>query len=146
LDFSTVNALSGTLMEPTPPIVFYDGVCGMCNQVVQWLSWLDRAGRLKYAPLQGETAARILPPQGPGDPDSVQIWTTRGIASHSTAVCHVLWELPWYCRPAGWLLWIIPKPLRDWGYRWVARHRYGWFGRYDQCRLPTSAERARLLP
>jgi len=129
-----------------PPIVFYDGVCGMCNRAVQLLARLDRPGRLQYAPLQGETAAQILPPQQAGDPESIQVWTTRGVATHSTAVCHLLWELPWYWKPVGGLLWLIPRPIRDWGYRFVARHRYRWMGRYDSCRMPTVSERKRLLP
>jgi predicted DCC family thiol-disulfide oxidoreductase YuxK len=49
-------------------------------------------------------------------------------------------------RFAGWLLRLIPRPIRKRGYDFVARHRYRWFGKKETCRLPTPDERARFLP
>jgi len=54
------------------------------------------------------------------------------------AGCNVSW-----CTA---LLWIVPRPIRNWGYTVIARNRYRWFGRHVTCRLPTPAERARFLP
>jgi predicted DCC family thiol-disulfide oxidoreductase YuxK len=46
----------------------------------------------------------------------------------------------------GTLLWVIPLPLRNLGYRLIARFRYMLFGKHEACRLPTPAERDRFLP
>ncbi|HTI51005.1 MAG TPA: DCC1-like thiol-disulfide oxidoreductase family protein, partial [Planctomycetaceae bacterium] len=51
-----------------------------------------------------------------------------------------VWSIP------GWLLRMVPRPIRNWGYDLVARHRYKWFGRKQSCRLPTADERSRFLP
>jgi predicted DCC family thiol-disulfide oxidoreductase YuxK len=128
------------------PILFFDGVCGLCNRSVDFVLTRDRAGKLRFAPLQGETARRVL-----GAPDVESLKTVvlvdqRGTHRRSSAVVRVLWTLGGFWKAAGGLLWLVPKPLRELGYRFVARNRYRWFGRKESCRLPTADERGRFLP
>ena len=133
------------MTPPPPPIVFFDGVCGLCNAVVDVLLRADRRQILRFAPLQGETAARLLR-LGPGDTlDTIRLLDERGAHDKSTAALRICGHLggPWHLARA---LWLIPRPWRDLVYGWVARNRYAWFGKKTACRLPTAAERARFLP
>jgi len=135
-------------------LVLYDGVCGLCNRTVQFLLRHDRHARLCFAPLQGETAARLLPAlclaadlqtlifvRGAGTPGVRADVRSSGVLEILRVVGGV-----W-----GWLgaLRLVPRSLRDAVYDWVARHRYSWFGRLDAaaaCRLPSGGSRARFLP
>jgi predicted DCC family thiol-disulfide oxidoreductase YuxK len=128
------------------PIIFFDGVCNMCNRFVSLIIRADRKGVFRFAPLDGETARRLLPPL-PGDPRqwSMLYLDERGLHEQSDASLQV------YRRLGGWvwplsLFRFVPRWLRDPVYRLVARYRYRWFGRTATCRVPTPAERARFLP
>jgi len=130
---------------PAGPIVFYDGVCGLCDRFIHFLLRVDRRGKFFFGPLQGVTAARVLV-QTQGMPSTVVLWHTGRASTHSTAVVRILWLLGRSAGMAGvgwWALgsalWLVPKPLRDWGYGFVAKHRYRWFGQYDVCRLPVAS-------
>lgn len=134
------------MMDVPGPIVLYDGVCGLCQRSVQFLLARDRR-QLWYAPLQGETAAalRAIHPEIPATLESVVLVDDGRVYLRSKAFLHVARYLtaPW--RWAYHLRW-LPAFLLDLGYRLVARVRYRIWGKYDACRLPTSDERAQLLP
>lgn len=125
-------------------VVFFDGVCNLCNQSVDLLIRLDRQHLLKYAPLQGETAKRELESQNLSL--STIVYKSEGqIFTQSSAVLMILRDL----GGIGWLaqvFWILPQGLRDSLYGFVARHRYQFFGKRDTCRLPTPEEKALFLP
>ena len=135
-------------VSPEPPhIVFFDGVCGLCDRFVQFVITRDRQARFRFAPLQGQLAARELPPRGanPEDLDTIYVLTAGGeLLRRSRAVFFVLRALGGAWRALA-LLRFFPAFLTDRAYDVVARVRYRIFGRYDQCRLPTPAERARVL-
>lgn len=131
-------------------VVFYDGVCGLCHRTVQFLIGEDRAGVLAFAPLQGETFAALRREAPPGDADSLVY--VRGLgdgppkpALRSAAVLGALADVGGFWRVISWAR-VIPRPIRDRAYDFVARHRYAWFGRSDECRLPTPRQREQLLP
>jgi predicted DCC family thiol-disulfide oxidoreductase YuxK len=126
------------------PILFFDGLCPLCDGAVRWLLRADRHGRLRFAPLQGATATQRLPPRS-SLPDALVLWTPAGIRVRSDAVLGAL-EATGGLRVAYRLLRLLPRPLRDWLYDAVARRRTRWFGRWDACRVPTAAERQRFLP
>ncbi|MCA9079864.1 MAG: DUF393 domain-containing protein [Planctomycetaceae bacterium] len=128
------------------PLMLFDGVCGLCNWFVDFIMRRDRRGRFRFAPLQGETARSVLPPEETQDLKTVVVIVDGRAYRYSAAIVRVLWQLGGIWAIAGSLLWLIPQPLRDWGYRVVARNRYRWFGQKDTCRMPTPEERARLLP
>lgn len=146
------NVSDSTTLDSTRPslphyIVLYDGVCGLCNHVVQWLLVKDRDRRLYFAPLQGETAAylRSIHPEIPGELDSVVYIEPGRVHLRSKVFLYAARHLgrPW--RWAYWFRWLPAFPL-DLLYRLVARIRYRVWGKYDTCRLPTTEDRARLLP
>ena len=131
--------------DDAAPIVFFDGVCGLCNRFVDFLLRRDAAGRLRYAPLQGETAAAALPAEY-RDLDTVVFRDGERTLVRSAAVAAILKRLGGVWRVFGALLWVIPRPVRDFGYRLVAANRLRLFGERETCRMPTPEEAGRLLP
>ncbi len=127
-------------------IVFYDGVCGLCNGFVRFLLAADRRGRLRFAPLQGTTAAALRARRPfPPSTDSIVFSAGEEVSFKSAAVLGILSSLggPW--RLAA-LFRGVPRVFRDALYDFVAARRYRWFGRYDACPLPDPAVRGRFLP
>lgn len=142
-----ISAEDGVAPENDPrPIVFFDGVCGMCNHLVDFILKRDHQGRILLAPLQGETAKSLLLPRDRGNLKSLILRKDGRWYRRSPAAVRILWTLGGAWSVLGWLLWLIPLPLRDLGYRIVAGLRYRLFGKKETCRLPTPEERGRLLP
>ncbi|HEY8131009.1 MAG TPA: DCC1-like thiol-disulfide oxidoreductase family protein [Thermoanaerobaculia bacterium] len=136
--------------EPKPrldkPIIFFDGVCAMCNTFVNLALRIDRRGLFLFAPLQGTTARELLPPLSDDPRDWSMIYLDeRGIHDQLDASLEVYRRLglPWSILS---LARYIPRVIRTPLYRILARNRYRWFGRREQCRIPTAAERQRFLP
>jgi len=139
-----------TLMPPT--VVFYDGVCGLCDRFVQFLLARDRQGRLRFAPLQGALARQALVPHGrdPADLDSVAViagWKTerQRVFVRSRAVLQAVSQLGGAWRAIAWIAGIVPPSIADRAYDAVARRRYRMFGRFDACPLPRPEWRDRFL-
>lgn len=130
-----------------PFIVLYDGVCGLCSRTVAWLAARDPRRRLAFAPLQGETAARLraLHPEIPAGLDAVVYLEPGGVHLRSRAFLHASRHLPPPWRWAYRLRWLPAAPL-DLAYRVVARLRYRVWGRSDACRLPDGVDPGRFLP
>ena len=127
------------------PIVFFDGVCGLCNHTVNWLLAHDPEHRLRFAPLQGTTAAEFLGEEIRNRLDTLVFVLDGAIFMRSGAVSRILMTLGGHWRVLGWLMWVVPWPIRDFGYRIVSRSRYRLFGKHESCRLPTPQERAVFL-
>ena len=132
------------LMELTDhPVLFFDGVCNLCNGFVDFLVRRDRKRKFRFAPLQGKTAAYGLPDEA-READSFVLALQGELYVRSTAALKVLASLGGLWSLASALLW-IPVPIRDTAYRLIARNRYRWFGRKDSCRLPSEEERTLFL-
>jgi predicted DCC family thiol-disulfide oxidoreductase YuxK len=133
------------LMEVTDhPVLFFDGVCNLCNSSIDFVVRHDKKRRYRFAPLQGSTAAHAIPGQVEAL-DSFVLAENGRIYLRSTAALKVMAGLGGIWSLAKALLW-IPAPLRDAVYRLIAKNRYRWFGQKDTCRLPTPEERALFLP
>ena len=135
----------------TNPIVLYDGVCGLCNQLVQFLLKRDKHDQLRYASLQSDFASKILVRHGlnPKDLDTVCVVLNyqepdEHVLTRSTAILNVVKNLGGIWKMAG-LGAIVPSPLRDLLYELVARNRYRMFGKYETCMLPEPRHRAKFL-
>jgi predicted DCC family thiol-disulfide oxidoreductase YuxK len=140
---------------PDAPIVFYDGVCGLCAALVRWILAHERDHDILFAPLQGDTAAlaRARFPHIPASIDSVVFISRspegdpagRRAYLRSKAILHVAGHLraPW--RWGYGMRW-LPAPLLDLGYRIVAAVRYRIWGHADACGLATPDQRKRFLP
>jgi predicted DCC family thiol-disulfide oxidoreductase YuxK len=133
-------------------ILLYDGVCGLCNRLVQFILRRDREAIFRFAALQSPFAARILSRHGanPTDLDTVYLVLNHelpdeSLLSRSDAVLFVLKQLGRFWRASALLLQLLPRFLRDLLYNAIARHRYRIFGRSDLCTLPSDADHIRFL-
>jgi predicted DCC family thiol-disulfide oxidoreductase YuxK len=133
-----------------PAVIFYDGVCGFCDRTVRFVLRHDPEGRFRFAPLQSAYAAAALARHGrdAGDLDSVALLldpdTDRErLLARSDAVVAILRGLGGVWRLAALVAW-LPRGLRDAAYDAFARRRYRWFGRFDECPIPSAELRARL--
>ena len=139
---------------PTPdanPLVLYDGVCGLCNRLVQFLLKRDKRDRFRFASLQSEFARALLTRHGvdPHDLDTVYVVTNHEqpdetLLARSDAILYLLAELGgiWSLAGAGR---VLPRGLRDAIYKIVARNRYRVFGKHESCMLPEPKHRAKFL-
>lgn len=129
-------------------IVFYDGVCGLCDRWVRFVLKRDKQRTLRFAPLQGKTAQARK--DLPAELRTVVFVLRRGasgeqIFTRSEAALRLLDHLGGCWRIVSWLR-LIPRPIRDAVYDAIARHRYQWFGQFDTCPLPSPEWRDRFLP
>ena len=132
-------------------VLFFDGVCNLCNSWVDFLVRRDKRRQFRYAPLQGSTFQAVLAKH----PDLSQCDSlivvhdkpdgTQEIFTHSTGPLFLASRLG-----GGWSLarvfLIVPRFLRDAIYRLIARTRYSLFGKRPTCRVPTQDEQALFLP
>lgn len=134
------------------PIILYDGVCGLCNRLVQFLLKRDKQGRLRFASLQSDFAAKVLTRHGidPKDLDTVQVVINydrpdERILNRSDAILGASQELgnPW--STLATIARIIPRALRDVVYGFIAHNRYRVFGKYETCMLPDPNHKDRFL-
>ena len=135
------------------PILLYDGVCGLCNRLVQFILRRDRNAIFRFASLQSAFAARILARHNanPTDLDTVYVVLNHDLPDESLLSRSDSRPLRpkatrrRLARQPHSLLQLLPKFLRDAAYNTVARHRYRIFGRSDVCTLPTDADHSRFL-
>jgi len=125
-------------------IVYFDGVCGMCNSFIDFLIRRDKGESLQFASLQGETAKKNLEDKYLKNLNTV-VYQEGGIIYfeldaiiRSLASIGGVWKLISVFR-------IVPSFIGNGLYRLISRNRYKWFGRRDVCRMPTTAERGRIL-
>jgi predicted DCC family thiol-disulfide oxidoreductase YuxK len=139
------------LESASNPIVLYDGVCGLCNGAVQFLLKRDRHDRLRFASLQSDFAGALLKRHGVDhkDLDTVYVVLNQGEANEALLaksdaflllpkVIGGVWNLVRIGR-------IIPRPIRDCLYDFVARHRYRVFGKYEACMLPDPRHKHKFI-
>jgi predicted DCC family thiol-disulfide oxidoreductase YuxK len=125
-------------------ILFFDGVCGLCNGLVDWLLPRDKKKKIKFATLQGATALDLLPQNLREDLNTVVLWYKGQLLTESTAILTCLNELGGLWRMVIFFK-LIPSFIRNAIYKLVARFRYKLFGQLSTCRLPTAAERQQFL-
>lgn len=128
-----------------PPIVFFDGVCGLCNRSVDFLLRVDKERKLRFTPIQGETALAHLPSERRENLDTIIFLHDNRFYFRSDAILMILRTLGGFWSVVV-IAYVIPRGVRNWLYDRIASNRYRWFGKKDSCRLPTPQERASFLP
>jgi predicted DCC family thiol-disulfide oxidoreductase YuxK len=130
------------------PVVLFDGVCNLCNAVVNFVIDHDPDAMFRFAALQSDAArdrlAALGEPPPPPDPQTFLLLDEGTVYRESTAALLLLGKLRGPLRLMKVFL-FVPRPIRDGVYRFIARHRYGWFGRTEACRMPTAELKARFL-
>jgi predicted DCC family thiol-disulfide oxidoreductase YuxK len=125
-------------------IIFFDGVCGLCNGFIDFVLAVDKSEKYRFSPLQSESAHRLLPSEITQNLTSVVLYQNGKIFTKSEAVIRVLHGMGgiWKIAIIGN---ILPARLRNRTYDWVAKHRYRFFGKKETCRLPQPEERSRFV-
>ena|SRR5687767_15156574 len=132
-------------------LLLYDGVCGLCNRLTQFVLSRDAAELFDFASLQSETGRAFLLRSGrhPGDLDTVYVVAdyradSRRVLSKSDASLFIAESVggPWRIFT---VLRVLPAAMRDVFYDLIARSRYRIFGRYDTCPIPAPEHRKRFI-
>ena len=130
----------------TEPTILFDGVCNLCNGTVHFIIKRDKKKLIRYAALQSDTGLQLLQQSGLiwKDMQSFVFFESKKVYTRSTAALKV-------CRylKAGWPLCygfiIVPRFIRDGIYNLIARNRYKWFGKREQCMVPSQEIKSRFL-
>ncbi len=128
------------------PILFFDGVCNLCNGFVQFVIKRDPKAIFRFAPLQSEQGKEVLQRAhlSTEELSTVVLFWKDKIYTHSDVPLEVARLLG-----GGWPLFygfrIIPKGIRNAIYDWIARNRYRWFGKKESCMIPTPDVKSRFL-
>lgn len=133
-------------LSKTNPILLFDGVCNLCNGAVQFVIKYDSKNNLRFAALQSEVGHQILDhfdlPQE--DIFSVILVENEKVYLRSSAALRMyknmggIWSLMYFFI-------IVPRPIRDAVYNFIAKNRYKWFGQKDSCMIPTPELKSRFL-
>jgi len=128
------------------PIILFDGVCNFCNSAINFVLKQDKKGIFRFAPLQSEAGQRLLQEYNLSTEefDSFVLIDNGKVYKKSAASLRVMNKLPWYWKEAQ-VLRIIPTAFRDAIYDFIASNRYKWFGKKEQCMIPTPETRSRFL-
>ena len=133
------------------PILLYDGVCGFCNRLVQFVLRHDDEKIFRFASLQSSFGSRVLTLYGV---DTLAMRTAYVLTSgdrgqvllqRSEAILFLMGRFGGIWSVLAQMVHFVPLRIRDWAYNVIARHRYRIFGRYESCPLPSAADRERFL-
>jgi predicted DCC family thiol-disulfide oxidoreductase YuxK len=126
--------------------LLFDGVCNLCNGFVQFVIRRDPQALVHFASLQSETGQALLEKYGlPTDEiNTVVLIKDDQVYTRSAVPLTLMPALGWQWQ---WMRlgWILPRPIRDGLYDWVAANRYRWFGQREACMIPTPDLKARFL-
>jgi len=128
------------------PILLFDGVCNLCNSSVQFILKRDKQQAFRFASLQSEEGQKVLEQfeDTPEDLSSVVLVEDGKLYARSTAALRATrWLSGAWPLLYGFI--VLPRPLRDAVYDWIARNRYRWFGKKDQCMIPSPELKSRFL-
>lgn len=133
-------------IESNAPIVFFDGVCGLCNGFVDFCLKHDKVGRLRFAPLQGQTASQVLSELEVQQLSTIVFVDVDAKKYYkSQAVLKIMGGFGYSWRVLAGISKFAPLPIRNRVYDLVASQRYKIFGKLETCRLPSPEVRSRFL-
>ncbi len=131
--------------DTTKPVIFFDGVCNLCNSSVQFIIKKDKENKFRFASLQSNAGQEILQQfnLSQNDFNSFILYEDGKLYTRSTAALRVLSQLRgWkWSRALQW----VPRFVRDGVYNLVARNRYRWFGKKEFCMVPSPDLVSRFL-
>lgn len=117
-------------------LILYDGSCGLCNRAVQWLLLRDKQDRFRFCALESASGKAIVSkaPLHIRQSDSIILQANNQFYHQSTAVLKAGIALGGRYRAFAIFL-LVPRFLRDWVYRFVARNRKRWWPFDPACML-----------
>lgn len=128
------------------PVLLFDGVCNLCTSTVIFVIKRDPEAKFLFAPLQSDAGQKLIEQFRLPAADFSSFVLIEGDRHYtkSTAALHVFKRLSGFW-PLLYVLIAVPKPIRDAVYKWIAKNRYKWFGKKEQCMVPTPDIKARFL-
>ncbi|MEO0570465.1 MAG: thiol-disulfide oxidoreductase DCC family protein [Bacteroidota bacterium] len=135
------------MSEENKKIILFDGVCNLCNGVIQFVIKRDKKDLFRYAALQSELGEQLTKERGidTSKVDSfVLIEPGKAYFIKSDAALEIAGDLNGLWPIFKMFKW-VPTAIRNVVYDFVARNRYRWFGRKDQCMIPTPELQAKFL-
>lgn len=132
---------------PDKPLVLFDGVCNLCSETVQFVIRQEPDGKLLFSSLQSALGQKLLSQNGleTDSFDTLLFFANGQLYNRSTAALKLL---PYFKNRLWLLLYLliwIPRPVRDFFYKIIARNRYRWFGKKEFCWMPTPELKARFV-
>ncbi|NND87624.1 MAG: thiol-disulfide oxidoreductase DCC family protein [Flavobacteriaceae bacterium] len=127
-------------------IILFDGVCNLCNSSVLFVIKRDPKNHFRFAALQSEIGKKLLTKHqiDPENTDSIVLIEDERVFVKSTAALRIARHLS-----GGWpmisVFFLVPKFIRNWIYDLIAKNRYRWYGKKDQCMIPTKELQAKFL-
>lgn len=135
LQFMTENA-----------VIFFDGVCNLCNGAVQFVIKRDKANYFKFAALQSDFAQEKLSQHQLqiSKGNSIVLLENGKIYEQSAAALRIAKKISglW---PILYVFIVVPAFIRNWVYQFIAHNRYKWFGKQESCWIPTPELRSKFL-
>lgn len=130
-----------------PPLLLFDGVCNFCNDSVRFIVKRDRGARFFFAPLQSELGRKLLSRHGldPDHLDTMVLLQEGQCFTHSQAALEVAKHLGWGFHALSWVGRCIPAAIRDACYIAFTKQRYRWFGKSEQCMVPSPELKRRFV-
>lgn len=127
-------------------IILFDGVCNLCNRTVICVIKRDKKDRFRFAAFQDEAGQRLIVKHNidRSKTDSILLIEAGKVYVRSTAVLRISRNLGG-AYPLFYGFMIIPNFIRNWIYDYVARNRYKWYGKKDNCMIPTPELRSKFL-
>ena len=127
------------------PVILFDGECNFCDSSVQFIIKNDPKGIFHFASLQSDTGQELLKKHHvPSNIDSMILIEENKVYYKSAAALRICRHL----KGAWKLLYafiVVPRPLRNVAYDFIAKNRYKWFGKKESCMLPSPSVRARFI-
>lgn len=133
-------------MVKSKPLILFDGVCNLCNRSVQRVLKNEKNPVYLFASLQSEFGREKIK-EFEGDPDqldSIVLIQNGKVYYKSRAIFRIAAKLK-FPYPLIYLFWPIPYFIRDWVYDWIASNRYKWYGKRDECWLPSADLKDRFV-
>ena len=132
--------------EAADDLILFDGVCNLCNALVQFVIRHDPKGKFHFAAIQSAIGRKIFQKYGldPADLQTFVFISGSRLFLRSSAAIAVLSRFGGAWRMCA-IFWLVPRFLRDAIYSTIARNRYRWFGRKDTCMIPTPEIEKRFL-
>ena len=134
-------------MKHQKQIILFDGVCNLCNRLVQWVIKRDKKDKFRFAPLESKIGQQLLQEHNLNSDEMDSIVLIQPFSGHSTKSTAVLK----IGRAFGGiyhlliLFQLFPVFLRNPIYDWVAKNRYKWYGKQDRCMIPTAEVKTKFL-
>ena len=128
------------------PIILFDGVCNLCNSSIQYVIKHDKAEIFTFASLQGKTGQELLKKYDlpTNDLNSFVLLQNNMAYTRSTAALKVAKQLNGPVKLLYGFI-IVPGFIRDAVYSLVAKNRYKWFGKEENCMIPNTSLKSKFF-